>query len=72
MIMNGGGPPPATSDADWISQARQHIQELNVSGVHFDRVLLETWDKYPAHTFSESDPTNTLSGLVIDYTQAHH
>ena len=71
MIMNGGGPPAAQSDADWVAQARQHIQALDGSGVRFDRVLLETWDKYPAHTFSVSDPAGTLAGLVADYVQAH-
>ena len=69
MIMNGGGPPVAQSDADWIAQARHHIQALDASGVRFDRVLLETWDKYPAHTFSASDPANTLAGLAADYVQ---
>ena len=70
MIMNGGGPPAARSDADWIAQARRHIQALDATGVRFDRVLLETWDKYPAHTFSVSDPADTLSGLVADDVQA--
>ncbi|WP_426412557.1 hypothetical protein [Bradyrhizobium ganzhouense] len=70
MIMNGGGPPAARSDADWIAQARRHIEALGASGVRFDRVLLETWDKYPAHTFSESDPADTLAGLVADHASA--
>ncbi|MGG1949143.1 hypothetical protein AB1286_30765 [Trinickia sp. NRRL B-1857] len=71
MIMNGGGHPSAKSDADWIAQARRHIRALDASGVRFDRVLLETWDKYPAHTFSATDPADTLSGLVAAYAQAH-
>lgn len=71
MIMNGGGPPMAKSDADWIAQARQHIQTLKMAGVRFDRVLLETWDKYPEHTFSESYPADTLTGLVADYVGVH-
>ncbi|GGF18541.1 hypothetical protein GCM10011611_25520 [Aliidongia dinghuensis] len=70
MIMNGGGRPTARSDADWIAQAREHIRALDASGVRFDRVLLETWDQYPAHTFSESDPADTLAGLVAEYVLA--
>jgi hypothetical protein len=69
--LNGGGPPATRSDADWIAQARQHIQALDASGVRFDRVLLEIWDKYPAHTFSVSDPADTLAGLVTVYVRAH-
>ena len=71
MIMNGGGPPTARSDAEWIEQAHRHIQALESSGIHFDHVLLETWDKYPARTFPDTDP-NTLSGLVAFYRRTVH
>jgi len=66
MIMNGGGAPVARSDADWIQQAHVHIRALQASGVHFDHLLFETWDTFPAHTLPETDP-NTVSGLVEFY-----
>lgn len=71
MIMNGGGHPAAQSDADWIAQARMHVQTFDASGVSFDRVLVETWDKYPAHTFFATDSADTLAGLAAYYAQTH-
>jgi hypothetical protein len=68
VIMNGGGPPVDHSDADWIKQAHMHIRALRASGVHFDHVLVETWDKYPSHTFPETDP-NALSSLIAFYAR---
>ncbi|WP_426420229.1 hypothetical protein [Bradyrhizobium genosp. A] len=71
MIMNGGGPPGAHSDSDWVQQARAHIRVLEGSGVHFDHALIETWDRYPSHTLPETDP-NSLSSLIGIYRQTHH
>jgi hypothetical protein len=64
MIFDGGGPPPATDDAQWIAQAHSHIQAIRASGIPIDYLLFESWDKYPARTLPETDP-NTLSGLIL-------
>jgi len=68
MIMNGGGGPVARSDAQWMDQARIHIRALNASGVHFDHLMFESWDKYPARTLPETDP-NAISSLILFQTQ---
>jgi hypothetical protein len=68
MILNGGGAPIARSDLDWTQQARLHIRALQAPGIHFDQVLFESWDKFPAHTLPESDP-NTLSSLIPSYRE---
>lgn len=68
MIMNGGGPPAAHSDADWTATARFHIRTLQASGVHFDHVLFETWDKYPTRSLPETDP-DTIGSLIAFYTR---
>lgn len=63
MIFNGGGYPTATTDAGWMGQTRFHIRALSVAGLGFDRAVVDSWDKYPAATFPESDP-NALSSLI--------
>jgi hypothetical protein len=67
MIMNGGGPPAARSDTDWLEQAQAHIRALRGSGAHFDHVLFETWDKYPTRSLPASDP-GTTGSLIELYT----
>lgn len=68
MILNGGGAPIARSDLDWTQQARMHIRALQAPGIHFDQVLFESWEKFPAHTLPESNP-NTLSSLIPSYRE---
>jgi hypothetical protein len=66
MILNGGGAPAAGTDAEWIQQAHTHIRAIQTSGIHFDHLLFESWDKFPARTLPESDP-DTISGLIAFY-----
>jgi hypothetical protein len=68
MIMNGGGGPIARSDAQWMDQARLHIRALKASGVHFDHLMFESWDKYPERILPETDP-NATSSLILFQTQ---
>ncbi|MBV8806723.1 MAG: hypothetical protein JO042_16815, partial [Sinobacteraceae bacterium] len=63
MIVNGGGAPVAHSDAEWMQQARMHQRALHAPGIHFDHVLFESWERFPARTLPLSDP-NALASLA--------
>ncbi len=68
MIVDGGGAPVAQSDGAWMQQAGMHVHALEASGIHFDHVLFESWDKFPARTLPETD-SNALSSLLTFYRE---
>jgi len=66
MIYNGTGGP--NTDAQWIQQARTHIDCVEASGIHPDQVIFQSWDKYPARSLPETDP-DALTSLINYYFQ---
>jgi hypothetical protein len=62
MIYWGGG----TSDAQWMDRARLHINAVQGSGINPEQIIFVSWDKYPARTLPETDPT-ALSSLIGYY-----
>jgi hypothetical protein len=69
MILDGGGPPPASSDAQWMQQARIRIRALLASGVHFDQTRVQSWNNYPQRTLPLTDPDALGSLLLLDAQQ---
>ena len=59
----GGG---ALSDEKWMAQARAHMDAVARSGINPDRLVFATWDKFPANTFPESNPS-ALASLLAYY-----
>lgn len=62
MIYWGGG----GSDVQWMDNARLHIREIEVAGVHPDQAIFTSWNPAPAHTFPSTDP-NALTSLIPYY-----
>jgi hypothetical protein len=59
----GGGP---LSDEKWMARARTHMDAVARSGINPDRLIFTTWDKFPANTFPESNPS-ALASLLVYY-----
>jgi hypothetical protein len=62
MIYWGGG----TSDVQWMDRARLHINAVEGAGINLEQIIFVSWDKYPARTLPETDPT-ALSSLIGYY-----
>jgi hypothetical protein len=62
MIYWGSG----TSDAQWMDRARLHIKAVEEAGINPEQIIFVSWDKYPARTLPETDPT-ALSSLIGYY-----
>jgi hypothetical protein len=49
-----------------MAQARTHMDAVARSGINPDRLIFTTWDKFPANTFPESNPS-ALASLLVYY-----
>ena len=59
----GGG---TVSDETWMAQARAHMDAVARSGINPDRLIFATWDKFPANSLPESNPS-ALASLLVYY-----
>jgi hypothetical protein len=64
MIYNGNS--DATSDAQWIGQAVDHIAMYEGLGGNPDQAVFQSWHRYPQHLLPETDPT-AFTHLIADY-----
>jgi hypothetical protein len=63
----GGGP---LTDTRWMTQAREHMDAVERSGINPDHIIVTSWDKFPATTLPENDP-DALSNLVAYYVDRY-
>jgi hypothetical protein len=54
------------SDATWMAQARAHMDAVARSGINPDRLIFATWNRFPARTFPENNPS-ALASLLVYY-----
>lgn len=64
MIYNGNF--DATSDAEWIGQAVDHVATYEGLGGNPDHAIFQSWHRYPQHVLPETDPT-AFTHLIADY-----
>ena len=64
----------ADTDAEWIKQAKQHMNIVEASGINPDQAIIETWTRLPdrsgfrpGNLLPMSDPS-ALGCLVQYYT----
>jgi hypothetical protein len=61
------GKPDASSDCEWVDQARRKIESIEkATDFRFSRILIETWTDFPRRILPESNPC-TLTGLIKSY-----
>lgn len=56
MIYNGN--IDASSDAEWLEQAEDHMAMYESLGGKPDHIIFQSWHMYPKHLLPESDPTS--------------
>jgi hypothetical protein len=59
----GGG---SLSDETWMAQARAHMDAVARSRINPDRLIFATWDRFPANSLPESNPS-ALTSLLVYY-----
>jgi hypothetical protein len=68
-IIYKGGPADRTDEA-WLSQARQHYEEIENSGILPDQAVFQSWTNNPTVLLPEESPL-AMTNLILEYFRRH-